>query len=78
MLDAATSDIPGLLWRDICVSSTQVNSPIWEEAELISTLQHLTSRRTPFKNCQLKQGNTVLDSPDSNMDGFLLTDTCVS
>jgi hypothetical protein len=34
VLDAATSNIDGFLWRDTCVSSTQLNRPIWNKVSL--------------------------------------------
>jgi hypothetical protein len=34
VLDAPDSNIHGFLWRDTCVSSTQLNRPIWKKESL--------------------------------------------
>jgi hypothetical protein len=37
--DALTSNIDGFFWRDSCVSSTELNSPTWEEMSLTQSTQ---------------------------------------
>jgi hypothetical protein len=34
VLDGPVSNIDGFLWRDTCVSSTQLNRPIWKKESL--------------------------------------------
>jgi hypothetical protein len=34
VLNAAASNIDGYLWSDTCVSSTQLNRPIWNKQSL--------------------------------------------
>jgi hypothetical protein len=34
MVDATASNSNGFLWRDTCVSSTQLNRPIWNKVSL--------------------------------------------
>jgi hypothetical protein len=34
VLESAASFIDGFFWRDTCVSSTQVNRPIWSKQSL--------------------------------------------
>ena len=36
VLDGPTSDFSGFLWRDLCVSSAQLNRPIWKQESLSS------------------------------------------
>jgi hypothetical protein len=34
VLDAPASNTDGLVWRDTCVSSTQMNRPMWKKQSL--------------------------------------------
>jgi hypothetical protein len=50
-----------------------------EQNELPSTLKKLRGGKyCSQKLTQFPQGNNVLDSPRSNVNGFLLKDSCVS
>jgi hypothetical protein len=44
VLDAAASHIHGFLWRDTCVSSTQLNSPIWTNKPYLQLETHKLQR----------------------------------
>jgi hypothetical protein len=49
------------------------------QTETISTLKNLTCRKTTFqKLTTFTEGNNVIDTSDSNTDGFLQRYTCVS
>jgi hypothetical protein len=49
-----------------------------EQNKHFSPLKMLISRQYYFQRLtQFSQGNNVLDAPLSNVDGFLLRDTCV-
>jgi hypothetical protein len=50
MLDAAASNIVGFLWRDTCVSSTQVNKPIWKKMTLTPPSKLRFAGSIPSKN----------------------------
>jgi hypothetical protein len=77
-LDASSSNTDVFRWKDICVSSTQLNRTIWSKKETISTLKNMICRKYSFqKQIQLSQGNNVLDAAGSNTDDFLSIDTCV-
>jgi hypothetical protein len=39
VLDASASTIDGFLWRDTCVSSTLLKSPIWNKESLSPPLK---------------------------------------
>jgi hypothetical protein len=79
MPDAEASNKDGFVWKNTCVSSTQVNRPNLEQTEPISTLKTVICRKYSFqKFTQFLLGNNVLDPNASNTDDFLWRDTCVS
>jgi hypothetical protein len=47
--DAAASNIDAFLWRDTCVCSTQLNSPIWKN-RAYDNVKKQYSGSIPFKN----------------------------
>jgi hypothetical protein len=50
-----------------------------EQREPISSWEYPHRRKYSIeKLIQLPQGNKVVEAPDSNIDGFLWSDTCVS
>jgi hypothetical protein len=67
VLDAYASNTDGFLFRDTCVSSTQLNKPVWNIKSL-NNLEKPNSRKYSFqKLTQLSQGNE-LDTAASNID----------
>jgi hypothetical protein len=77
VFDAPLCNLYGFLWRDICVSSVQLNGRILNKVSL--PLENLDGRQYSYiKVTQFSQGNNVLDTPASNFDGFLRRDTSVS
>jgi hypothetical protein len=78
VLDAADSNVDGFLWRDVCVSSTQLNRPNGANR----VYNHLGTPKFPevfhSKTNSIFTGNNVLDALASNTDGFLSRGTCVS
>jgi hypothetical protein len=75
VIDAAASNLGGFLWINTCVSSTLLNN-LFGAYKPISTLKTIISRKHSFqKLTQFSRGNNVLDTPASNMDGFLSRDT---
>jgi hypothetical protein len=56
VLDAATSNIGGFLWRDTCVSSTQLNRPIWNKVSLSTPSKLWFVGSIPFKNNSILTG----------------------
>jgi hypothetical protein len=49
MVDAAASNINGFLWRDTCVSSPMMNSPIWNKMSLSPLWNTLSRRKYSFQ-----------------------------
>jgi hypothetical protein len=50
-----------------------------EQTAPISTLKYISCRKLSFHELtQFSQGNNVLESEPSNIDGFLWRDTCVA
>jgi hypothetical protein len=79
VLDAPASTSDGGLWTDTCVSSTQLNKPIWNNHRLSPVLQTHLAESILFKkelNCHREKN--VLDSEASNIDCFLWSETCVT
>jgi hypothetical protein len=50
MLNAVVSNILGFLWRDTCVSSTQLYRPIWSKLSTSSPLKTQVAGSIPFIN----------------------------
>jgi hypothetical protein len=50
VLDAPASTSDGGLWTDTCVSSTQLNKPIWNKQSLSPLLKSHLAESTLFKN----------------------------
>jgi hypothetical protein len=78
MQGAATSNIDGFLWKDTCVSSTQLNWPFGIKWAFLHLENYDLLRYSFQKFTQFLQGNNVQDAAASNREGFLLRDTCVS
>jgi hypothetical protein len=68
------------LWRDTCVSLTQLNKPVWNKGIAYPHLGKKLKLQELFfsKTYWILTWNNVLDGDVSNTDGFLLRDTCVS
>jgi hypothetical protein len=49
VLDAAACNLDGFLWRDTCVSSTQLNRPIWNKQSLSPPGNTCAAGRVLFK-----------------------------
>ena len=49
-LDAPASTSDGCLWKDTCVSSTQLNKPLWNEHSLSPLLKTHFAESILFKN----------------------------
>jgi hypothetical protein len=78
VLDAADSNTVGFLWRDTCVSLSQLNS-LFRQRQLISTFKTIICRKYSFQKLILfSLGNKVLDANASNTNGCLWRDTCRS
>jgi hypothetical protein len=70
--------IPMLPLEDTCVSSTQLNRPIWNKMSL-SPLENYDFRKCSFeKLTQFLLGNNEVYAPASNTDSCLSRDPCVS
>jgi hypothetical protein len=76
-LDAPPANVRGFLTRDTCVSSSQLNIPIWSK-------HRLSQRETPmwqevflWKTSSIPTGNNVLDAPASNIVGLFCRYKCV-
>jgi hypothetical protein len=68
-----------MLWRDSCVSSTQLKKHIWNKQSLVHLEKYLSCRKYSIaKLSQFSEANSALDAPASNIDGFLHRDTSVS
>jgi hypothetical protein len=71
VLDAASPNVVGFPWRDTCVCSYQLNTPIWSYRAYLQ-LEHQSCRKYSFHNLtQFSQGNNVLDAAASNIEGLL-------
>jgi hypothetical protein len=66
-----SSNIDCFLWRDTCVSSTQVKDIFWTNKAYIHLEIPKLQEVFLSKQSQFLQVNTVLDAPASNTDGFL-------
>jgi hypothetical protein len=78
VLDAPASTTNGDLLRDMFVSSTYQNRPIWKKMRL-SHLEISDLKEVFFqKLTQFSLGKNVLDAPPCNTGASLLRDTCVS
>jgi hypothetical protein len=77
-LVAPATNIAGLLWRDVCVSTRFMNIPIHNKPSLSPPWNVGLAGSIPFKNYHIShRGNNVLDAAASNIDGFHWRDTCV-
>jgi hypothetical protein len=79
VVDAPDSNWDGYLWRDTCVSSNQLNRPIWNKMTLSPHWNlWFFSNYTFQKPAHFLQEKNVLNAPASNIDGCLWRNTCVS
>jgi hypothetical protein len=76
--DAAASIIDGCLWRDTCVSSPQLNRPIWSKKCLSPPRSTYFSRSISFKSSLSYHRETMCCCFCFYTDGFPSRDTCVS
>jgi hypothetical protein len=62
VLDVEASNIDGFQWTDTCVSSPQLNRPIWE-GKSSSTLKTVICRKNSFQTwTQFSVKNNVVDA----------------
>jgi hypothetical protein len=50
VLDSPASDTYGFLWRDTCISSTQLNKPKWNKESVTPPSKSLVAESIPFQN----------------------------
>jgi hypothetical protein len=77
MLGAPPLNIDAFLLWGTYVSSTQLNWPVWNKFSISSPWKP-DGKAEFLTKTKLSQCNKVLYAPASNLDGFLLRDTCVS
>jgi hypothetical protein len=77
VLDAAASNIRGFLWRDACISSTQLNRPFGNKESLSPQEKPKLQEVFLSKTNSIVTGNNVLDAPGSDTNHFLSRDTYV-
>jgi hypothetical protein len=71
MLDAPASNVDGFLWRDTCISSTQLNRPISNKESLSPQEKPKLQEVVLSKTNSILRGDNVGDAPASNTGGFL-------
>jgi hypothetical protein len=77
MLDASSSNIDGFVWRDRCISTTQLNRPIWSNRAYLHLEIYDFQEVFLSKTNSILTGKQCLFAPACTMDGFLRRDTCV-
>jgi hypothetical protein len=78
VLNTPASFTDGFLWRDTCISSTQLNRPVLIKQNLFPPSNLWLAKGLLSKTNSLLTGNNALDTPATKNDGFLWNDTCVS
>jgi hypothetical protein len=78
VLDAATSNIDGFLWCDKCASLSQLSGLFGTKRAYVHSEKPKLQDVFLTKTKAVLTGNNVQGAPDSNTDGFLLRDSCVS
>jgi hypothetical protein len=73
-----SSNTDCFLWRDTCVSATQLNGPFWNKVLLLNLEKPVMQEVFIAKLTQFSQGSNVLYATASNTKGFLLRDACIS
>jgi hypothetical protein len=70
VVNVAASTMHGFIWKDRCVSSTQLNSSIWNKRTYVYSEFRKLQEVFLWKASSLLTGKNVLDAPASNTDGF--------
>jgi hypothetical protein len=77
VIHVAASNIDDFLWRDTCVSSTQLYSPFGANTAYLHNENYDLQAVFLSKINSIPHGNNVLDTAASNIDDSLSRDTCV-